>query len=250
MITLKSRDEITAMQIGGGILKRVLKEVVAEVKDGITTRELDSLADILIQKYGGYPGFKHVQGYKYATCICVNEQLVHTEPSARILKKGDVVTIDAGVYYEGLHTDSAETVIVENVHDVVKINFLNAGKEAVKKAITLARPGNYIGNISQKLEEIITGSGYFVVNELTGHGVGRELHEDPLIPGFVDGDIEKTPKIKPGMTLAIEIIYSMGTNRISYEKGSKWSIKTRDNSLGACFEHTIAILEKNTLILT
>lgn len=247
---LKSEEEIKAMQIGGGILKRVINEVLALVTPGITTKELDIKAETLIKKYGGEPGFKRVKGYKYATCMCVNEQVVHTEPSGRVLKNGDVLTIDAGVYYAGLHTDSAETVIVGATDNKAIITFLGTGKLAVKYAIQEAKIGNHIGHISQKLGEIITGGGYQVVHELTGHGVGRELHEDPFIPGFLDRDVTKTPKIKAGMTLAIEVIYAMGIGQITSEAGLNWSLKTKDNSIGACFEDTIAVTRENTLILT
>lgn len=250
MITIKSTEEIKSMQVGGNILKRVLAETISLVRPGITTAELDKATETRIEKYGGMPGFKRVKGYSYATCICVNEQVVHTEPSDRVLKNGDVVTIDAGVYYNGLHTDSADTVIVGKPRDDKLIKFLQTGKHAVEEAIKEAKVDNHIGHISAKLEEIITKNGYFIIKELTGHGVGRELHEDPLIPAYLDRDIAKTPKISEGMTLAIEVIYSMGTSHIVSEKGEKWSLKTKDDSIGACFEDTIAITKESTLILT
>lgn len=250
MITIKSDAQIALMQRGGDILRRVLDEVVEQVRPGVTTAELDALADSLIVKYGGAPGFKRVKGYKHATCMCVNEQLVHTPPSKRVLLEGDVLTIDAGVYYGGLHTDSAETVLVGQQNDPVKLKFLETGKKAVSEAIKMAVVGNYIGHISQKLEEILTSGGYYVVRELTGHGVGKELHEDPMIPGFLDRAIERTPRIKAGMTLAVEVIYAMGTDKMVNDRPDNWSIKTRDNSIGACFEDSIAVLNKSTLILT
>lgn len=246
--TLKSAQEIAIMQHGGAILHTVLADIVGFVKVGMTTNQVNSRIEEHITSLGGEPGFKRVKGYHWGSCICVNEQIVHTPPSERIIEDGDVVTIDAGVYYQGLHTDSATTVQVGK-KDAKVTHFLDTGKAALKKALAQAVVGKRLGHISQAFEDTIEKAGFSIVRELTGHGVGYELHEDPYIPCFVRGDIEKTLLLRPGMTLALEVMYSMGGRKIVEEEGG-WSLKTADNSITATFEHSIAITEKRTLILT
>jgi methionyl aminopeptidase len=176
--------------------------------------------------------------------------VVHTPPTKRILKDGDVLCIDIGAYYKGFHTDHAITVVVGNETTPEIEKFLQVGKEALQLAIEQAVIGKRIGHISEAIEKKVTGAGYTIMRQLTGHGVGHELHEDPFIPGYLSKSIEKTMKLKPGMVLAIEVIYSMGSGEIAYEEGQEWSIITEDKSMSACFEHTVAITDKNTLVLT
>lgn len=249
-VHLKTDQEIKIMAEGGAILKKIFKEILSQVIPGITTLEIEKKVEALLKKYGVEASFKKVKNYSWATCICINEQIVHTPPSGRILKTGDLVTIDLGVYHKGYHTDSATTICLSSPIDSEKAKFLQVGKEALQKAIKKAVIGARIGDISQGINNIVTKNGYFIVHELVGHGVGRELHEEPMIPGFLDQPINKTLEIKKGMVLAIEVIYSMGTEEIAYEKDSNWSIITADSSLSACFEHTIAVLDEKPLILT
>jgi len=236
------------MAKAGSILRTVLKEVPQSIKAGVTTNAVNTLVDDRIRELGGEPGFKKVKGYDWATCICINEQIVHTPPSERIIKEGDVVTVDAGVYMNGYHTDSAITVQVPPHTPEVSI-FLETGRKALNKAVKQAIVGKHIGNISQIFEETIETAGYSIIPELTGHGVGKDLHEDPYVPCFLDRPIEKTIRLKKGMTLAIEVMYAMGQEEIEYEADG-WSLRTSDMSVTACFEHTVAIRENKPFILT
>ncbi len=250
MIHLKTEEEIAIMKEGGKRLSQVMRELMPQIKPGIKTEAIDKEAERLIRRQGGEPSFKKVKGYFWTTCLPVNEQVVHTPPSARILKQGDVLTVDIGMYYRGFHTDYADTIIVGNKTDDKKNRFLQAGKEALYKSIEQAKVGNRIGDISAAIEKEIYGHGYFILKELTGHGIGRELHEDPYIFGYRARPKEKTAVIRPGLVIAVEVIYSMGTEEITYEKGDDWSIVTADGSLAACFEHTIAVTDDKTAILT
>lgn len=249
---LKSEKEIKIMKEGGKRLRKIASFLIKLIKPGIKTQEIDYLAEKLIKKFGGYPSFKMVSGYHWSTCISVNEQIVHTPPSSRTIKEGDLVTLDMGMYYQGYHTDWATTVIVGKIFDQSIKKFLETGKSALKKAILKAKAGNRLGEICLTIqEEIEKKNHYFVIRELTGHGVGKKLHEDPFIPGYLDKPIEKTPVIKAGMTLAVEVIYSQKPTAIKYEdKNNHWSLVTENGCLSACFEHTIAVLKNRTLILT
>jgi len=249
MIDLKSEEEIKKMEEGGKRLRAIVDELIKIVKPGITTWEIEEIAERLIKKSGGYPAFKKVKNYFWSVCTPVNEEIVHTPPKKEVrLKEGDLLTVDIGLLYQGYNTDYAETMIVGK--DVNHLSdFLEAGKRALKKAIEVALVGNYVGDISFAIEKEIKASGYTVIRDLVGHGIGKELHEDPFIPGFFEGERDKTPRLVEGMTLAIEVIYSQGSDQIKYKKNDGWTIVTADGSLAACFETTVAILEKKTLIL-
>lgn len=250
MITYKSAAEIEIMRIGGEKLKAVMKQLVPHIKAGITTKELNKIAEDLIREQGADISFNKVEGYKWAVCVPINEQVVHTPPTKRVLKDGDVLTVDIGAYFKGFHTDHAITVVVGGKSTPEIDKFLQVGREALDLAIAQAKVGNRIGHISQAIEEKVVGAGYTIMKQLTGHGVGTELHEDPFIPGFLSKPVEKTMKLKAGMVLALEVIYSMGSGDIAYEEGQDWSIITADKSMSACFEHTVALTDKNTLVLT
>lgn len=250
MIKLKTEEEITVMAESGKRLKAVVKELLPLIRAGITTLDIDKKAEELIKKQGGDSSFKTVPGYLFSTCLTVNEQIVHTKPCNRVLKDGDVLTLDIGMLYRGWHTDYAITKVVGGESKDEKINkFLKIGENTLYLAIKEAKIGNRLGAISQVIEREIKGNGYFIIKELTGHGIGKKLHEDPYVFGFVERPIDKTLLIKNGLVIAIEIIYAMGTEEMVYEKDN-WSIMTKDRSLSACFEHTIAITEKGPIILT
>lgn len=250
MIDLKTDQEIQIMSEGGKRLKKVVDVLLQKIKVGITTEEIDNLAENLIIKEGGEPSFKKVEGYHWATCLPINEQVVHTPPSKRKLKRGDVLTLDIGMYYQGYHTDYATTFVAGDFFDKKIEEFLKTGKIALEKAIGQAKVGNRLGDISLTIEKEIEGKGYFVMRELTGHGIGKSLHEEPYVLGYLDRPKEKTMKIKLGLTIAIEVIYSLGTRKIAYENNDYWSIISQDRTLTACFEKTIAVTEKKTLVLT
>lgn len=249
MIHLKSDVEIGIMSEGGRRLRKVVDELRQIIKAGITTEQIDIEAETLIKKRGGEPSFKRVPGYKWSTCLPVNEQIVHTPPSDRKLIDGDIVTLDIGMYYKGFHTDYADTVAIGTI-DKETEKFLRIGKNTLNSAIKFAECNRKLGDISKEIEKHIVSNGYCIIKELTGHGIGRELHEDPYVPGFLDRPINKTQIIKPGLVIAIEVIYAASTNKMIYETGSDWSIRTDDKSLSACFEHTVAITNIKSFILT
>ncbi len=247
---VKTPEELAIMQEAGVRLRRVMRALVPQVIAGKTTAQVDLLAQELILQEGGAPGFKRVKGYSWATCLPINNQAVHTPPGPRVIKDGDLLTIDIGLYLEGFHTDHAVSLVVGGEADPKIKAFLEAGKRALKAGIRAAHAGNYIGDISEALEDAIYGAGYKVLKSLTGHGIGRALHEAPIVPAFVDRPRDRTPRLERGLTLAIEVIYSTSCEEIAYEDAQKWSIVTGDGSLAACFEHTIAISDKNPVILT
>lgn len=238
------------MEEGGRKLRAVVKELLSRIKEGVATKEIDHWAEELIRAKGGESSFKKVSGYHWSICSSVNEQVVHTPPSNRVLHQGDIFTLDIGMFYQGFHTDFATTWIIGKAKDPKHEAFLSVGKQTLTKALVVVKKDNYIGHVSQVIEQEITKQGYFIMKQLTGHGIGRDLHEEPAVLGFIDKAIEKTYRIRPGLVIAVEVIYSMGTEEIIYEKDEPWSIATKDGSLSACFEHTIAVTDTNTIILT
>jgi methionyl aminopeptidase len=255
MIHLKTEKEIEIMRIGGKILAEVLGEVMKNVKVGVSELELDQMAEKLILEKGGEPGFKKVEGYGNTICISTNDVVVHGIPTKYRLKEGDKVGIDCGVYYKGFHTDMAQTTKVKSQNSKIKSldevdKFLEIGEEAMWEGIKAAKLGNRIGDISKTIQEIVEGQGYSVVRSLIGHGVGRELHEDPEVPGFLSGSILRTPLLKEGMVIAVEVIYNMGKSEVVYGNKDGWTIKTKDGSLSGLFERTIAITCNGPVVVT
>jgi len=250
MIHYKTEEEIKIMSEGGKKLKQILKRLIKFVKPGITTLAIENEAQRLIKEEKAEVSFDKVEGYQFATCLPVNEQIVHTPPSERVLKKGDLLTIDIGLYHQGFHTDCAKTMVVGEEEKSEIKRFLDTGREALKKAIEKIKVGGYLGEASKAIETIIKKNSYFVIKKLTGHGIGKDLHEDPFVFGFLDRPLEKTLKIKPGLVLAVEVIYSMGTEEMVFEKDNDWSIVTKDGSLSACFEKTVAVTKNGVFILT
>lgn len=252
MISLKNDKEIQAMVEGGEILGQVLKKTLDFVKPGITKIELDKIAEEEILKKGGKPSFKMVRGYHWTSCITVNSEVVHGIPNNYKIKAGDNVGLDLGIFYKGFNTDTSWSILVPGgpkKDEEIKKKFLQVGEKALSAAIKKAVPGNYIGQISQEIQNQVEGGGYHVVRELTGHGVGKILHEDPSIPGYLDQNYQKTVKIVSGMTLAIEIIYTLGKPDIVLEADG-WTIATKDGKISALFEGTVAVGPNGPLILT
>lgn len=253
MIHIKTPKEIDTMRKGGKILAETLFEVLRHAKPGVTELELDALAEKLIRSQGGEPGFKRVPGYHHATCVSTNDVVVHGIPTNYTLKEGDIIGVDCGVYLEGFHTDMSETVIVggEEYADEKLQNFLDTGKKALNLAIEQVKPGNRIGHISRAIQVLVEGAGYSIVRELIGHGVGRELHEEPEVPGYLKGKIEKTPLLREGMVIAIEVIYNMGKKEVEYSgNGDNWTIVTADGGLSGLLERTVAVTKDGYEILT
>ena len=267
MINIKTKEEIEIMKHAGKILAEVLFEVLKNAKPGVTELELDGLAEKLILEKGAEPAFKRVEGYKHTICVSTNEVVVHGIPTDYKLKEGDILGIDCGVFYKGFNTDMAETLRVSTqnsrqrrgspkaaklkAQNYDKIDrFLEIGKKALKEGIKQAKEGNRVGNISKSIQDIVESEGYSVVRSLVGHGVGKELHEEPEVPGFLVGKIEDTPLLKQGMTIAVEVIYNMGKSELVYSNDDGWTISTKDGSMSGLFERTIAITGKEPLILT
>ena len=250
MIDDKTRKKIEVMRRAGVMLGEVLQEVLTAVKPGISEIELDRLAESLILEKGGEPGFKKVEGYQHTICVSTNNVVVHGIPKDRILEDGDIIGIDCGVYLEGYHTDMAETVVVGKNTDEALKQFLRVGKKAMYEAIRQAKVGHRVGHISREMQEIIESGGYSVVRSLVGHGVGKELHEAPEIPGYLEREIRKTPILEFGMTIAIEAIYNMGKNGVTYDGSDDWTISTEDGSLAGLFERTILITEEGPELIT
>lgn len=254
MIPIRTSGQIEVMREGGKRLAEVFGQVLAKVKPGIKLSELDQLAETLIKKQKGKPSFKMVKGYHWATCINVNQGVVHGIPGNYQIKVNDIVGLDMGMFFGGVHTDMARTVLVTGKNQrkasQTKIkNFLKFGERALREAIKAARVGKRIGHISQMIENQIRKAGFSPVKVLTGHGVGKKLHEEPQIPCFLKTEIKKTPLIKPGMSLAIEVIYTQGSPRLVLGEDN-WTIETADGSLAGLFEDTVIVTKKKPLTLT
>lgn len=245
--TFKSPEEIALMAEGGEKLVRVLRTVLAQVRPGVNTFELNRLAEEEIARLKGECSFKKVPGYHWATCIGLNEGVVHGIPSKdKIIKTGDLVKVDLGIVWKNFHTDMATTV---EVGSSKRSSFLQAGKKALAKAIAVSVVGNRVGDISLTIEETITEAGFTPVKVLTGHGIGRILHEDPMIPGVLKGEIKNTPLLETGMTLAIEVIYNEKGAEVVLESDG-WTISTKNGRISGLFEKTIAITKNGPLVLT
>lgn len=256
MIDSKTENEIELMVAGGKILADVMTTVLEQVQPGVSELELDRLAEKLIVQKGAEAAFKRVKGYRHTICTSTNDIVVHGIPTDYKFKEDDVVGIDCGVFYKGFNTDMAETVKVQSAKCKVKSSdggidrFLETGKKALEEAIEQAKPGNRVGHISKTIQDIVEGAGYSVVRSLVGHGVGKNLHEEPEVPGFLVGSINATPELVEGMTIAIETIYNMGKPDVVYGSDDGWTIKTKDGSLSGVFERTIAITKEGRKVLT
>ena len=250
-ISLKTPQEIAVMAEGGKKLAEILEEVLEKVEPGLSTGEIDSWIEDGIISVGGEPSFKTVPHYHWSSCVGLNEEVVHSIPKKdKILKEGDLLKIDLGMLWQGFHSDLSWTIECQKTEDGrQKTEFLEVGKRALEEAIKVAVPGNRVGHISQKIQEVIEGAGYQPVKILTGHGIGRQLHEEPLIPGILQEELVKTPKLVPGMTLAIEVIYDSGSGEVVLENDG-WTVSTRDGKIAGLFEKTIAITGSGPLILT
>jgi methionyl aminopeptidase len=247
-IKIKTPEEIQIMAEGGKKLARVKKGLAEAVKAGVTALDIENLAVKLVKEEGAEGSFNKVSGYSWLTCISVNEGLVHGIPTKDLVfKEGDLVSIDVGLYYKGFHTDTSITVGINPSPENKK--FLNIGINALEKSIARARVGNYIYDISEAIETTIEGAGYTTIKALVGHGVGRELHEDPQIPCFVPGRITDSPKIEPGMVLAIEVMYAAGSDKVHILEDG-WTIAMRDGKMSGLFEESVAITPKGAIVLT
>ncbi|MBO8172785.1 MAG: type I methionyl aminopeptidase [Bacillaceae bacterium] len=246
MIICKSQRELEIMREAGRLVALTHQELARSIQAGITTRELDDLAEKFIRKNGGKPSFKGYGGFPGSICTSVNEELVHGIPGKKKLQDGDIISIDIGVEVEGYHGDSAWTYTVGDVKPETE-RLLKVTEESLYRGLEQAKPGARLSNISHAIQTYVEAEGFSIVREYVGHGIGRNLHEDPQIPNF--GPPERGPRLKPGMVLAIEPMVNAGQRHVRTLEDN-WTVVTVDGSMCAHYEHTIAITDEGYEILT
>ena len=248
MIELKSPDEIEAMARSGAIVGALFGELEGRVEPGASTGDLDALAEEFIRSHeGAVPIFKGLYGFPGAVCISVNREVVHGIPSQeRLLQEGDLVSIDVGVKLDGWCSDSARTFTVGEVSDEAR-SLTETTRRALDAAIEAAQPASHVGDIGAAVEGVVEGTGYHIIQDLVGHGVGRDVHESPQVPNR--GEPGAGPLLRPGLVVAIEPMIAVGTSRIR-TLDDRWTVVTVDGSLSAHFEHTVAITGEGPRILT
>ncbi len=250
MIPLKTKAQIKILKEGGQRLALVMKEALLLIKPGLSLLDLNQEIEKLILKNGGKPSFKMVPDYYWTSCLNVNQGVVHGIPNDYRLKEGDFLSLDIGSFFKGFHTDMSRTIKVSRERGKFQDDeFLKVGRRALKKAIKMARAGNYVGHLSQAIEKELRGAGLSPIEALTGHGVGRKLHEAPPIPCLLVGPVKSTPKLKAGMVLAIEVIYAQGSPELVLATDN-WTIETADGKLAGLFEDTVVIQAGEPLVLT
>jgi methionyl aminopeptidase len=247
VIILKSREEIDRMRRAGRITAQARDRAVAAVRPGISTRELDAIAERSMRDAGATPSFKGYRGFPASICASVNEEVVHGIPGDRVLQEGDLVSIDVGAIWEGFHGDSAVTVFVAEPPSGEAEKLVRVTQESLEAGIAQLRSGNRLSDVSHAVQQIVEGAGLSVVREYVGHGIGRALHEDPQIPNY--GPPGRGPEIRPGLVVAIEPMVNLGDWQTVLLE-DHWTVVTADGSLSAHFEHTIAVTDDGPEILT
>ena len=246
MINIRTPQEIEIMRQNNRLVAHVLQKLKGAIKPGITTVELDQLAERAIREAGATPAFKGYRGYPASLCVSINEEVVHGIPGPRRLQEGEIVSLDVGVYRNGYYGDAAITVPVGNVSEQAT-RLLEITQQALAKGIEQATHGNRLLDISHAIQSWVESLGFSVVRDFVGHGIGRALHEDPQVPNF--GPPHQGPRLRPGMVLAIEPMINVGTWRVKILEDG-WTVVTADKSLSAHFEHTIAISDGEPDILS
>jgi methionyl aminopeptidase len=246
MIILKSKSEIDKMRVACRVVAEVLKDLIHEVRSGVSTLELDAIAERGIRARGAIPAFKGYRGFPNTLCVSVNEQVVHGIPSKRRLKEGEIVGLDLGAKWDGYYGDAAVTVPVGHVAPTAQ-SLLITAEEALRIGINEVRPGKHLSDISHAIQSYAEAHGYSVVRAFVGHGIGTALHEEPQVPNF--GPPGRGPRLKVGMVLAIEPMVNVGDADVEILEDG-WTVVTADGQLSAHFEHTVAITEEGPQILT
>lgn len=246
MITLKKNDEIEKMRESGRIVAGALARAAEAVRPGLTTGELDALVEEYIRSKGAEPSFKGYSGYPASICASVNDQVVHGIPGDRILRDGDIISIDVGALKDGFHGDSAVTLPVGDIGPEVR-RLLDVTRGALGLGIEQARPGNRLSDISHAIQREVEANGFSVVRKLVGHGIGRRMHEEPQIPNY--GKPGRGVELKDGMVLAIEPMVNAGGYDVRVLEDD-WTVVTADHTLSAHFEHTVAVRESGPDVLT
>jgi methionyl aminopeptidase len=242
----KSEDQIRRQREAGRITGMTLTALRNAAKEGVSTRDLDRIAEDTIISLGGCPAFKGLYGYPHTLCTAINEEVVHGFPNRRRLHAGDIIGMDVGAIYEGMYADSAITVGIGEVSPEAE-KIMRVTEEALWKGIAMARAGNRLGDISHAVQAHVEANGFSVVRDYVGHGVGEALHEPPQIPNF--GEPGTGPLLVPGMTLAIEPMVNVGGYEVKV-LGNQWTVVTRDRSLSAHFEHTVLVTDGDPEVLT
>lgn len=246
MIVLKSRDEVEKLRAANRVVAQTLRRLSEIISDGITTIDLDRIAEETIRSHGASPAFPTVPGYSHTLCVSINEEVVHGIPGKRRVNGGDIVSIDCGVILDGFFGDHAWTFPVGKVSDEAK-SLMAAGEEALNRGIAAAVVDNRLHDISAAIETAATAAGYSVVRDYVGHGIGRALHEDPQVPNF--GTPGTGMKLRRGLVLALEPMLNAGTHEVEVLSDG-WTVVTRDRKLSAHFEHVVAIMEKGPEVLS
>ncbi|MGH2576205.1 MAG: type I methionyl aminopeptidase [Actinomycetota bacterium] len=248
MIILKSPDEVAKMRVAGSIVAETIDAVLAAVEPGVSTADLDVVAEAFIMEREATPSFKGYRGFPASICASLNEEVVHGIPSPkRILKEGDVLSLDFGAIWDGYHADSAVTVFVGEPPSAEAEKLVRVTEEALEAGISQIRPGGRLSDISHAVQQVVEGAGFSVVREYVCHGVGRSLHEDPQIPNY--GLPGRGPELRPGLVVAVEPMVTMGDWKTRV-LADDWTVVTADRSLAAHFEHTIAVTEDGREVLT
>jgi len=245
-IGIKSKKEIAILRDAGKILALIIQELKCSLKSGMTTKDIDVKSENLMAKYGVMPAFKGYRGFPATVCVSVNEEVVHGIPSEKILKDGDIVSLDAGIIYRDYYSDMAVTVGIGKIGSGLE-KLLNVTRESLEDGIHQARVGNRLSDISHAVQKKVETNGFSVVRDFVGHGIGRYLHEDPEIPNF--GNPHQGPVLEEGMVFAIEPMVNIGDWRTKILSDG-WTVITFDQKPSAHFEHTIVILKKGPEILT
>lgn len=247
MIELKSPREIELMREAGRIVAAVLRELASALRPGITTADLDRLAERLIREAGAEPAFKGYQGFPASICTSINDEVVHGIPSPRrVIRDGDVVSIDVGARYHGYHGDSAATFAVGAVSAEAR-RLLEVTRRSLEAGIAAARPGHRVGDVGHAVQQVVEAAGFSVVRDYAGHGIGRAMHEDPQVPNY--GRPGTGLRLRPGLVLAIEPMVNAGGPAVRTDPDG-WTVRTVDGSLSAHFEHTVLITEGEPEVLT
>ena len=245
-INIKSEREIQLMRESCKILAKVHDELGKFIKPGITTADINKYGDELIRSFGCVPNFLNYEGYPASICVSVNEEVVHGIPGKRVIKEGDIVSLDAGLIYKGYHSDAARTYAVGEVSEECS-KLMEVTKQAFFEGIKMAKAGNHLFDISNAIDDYVSQFGYGIVRELVGHGIGTKLHEEPQIPTF--RQLRHGPRLMPGMTLAIEPMINMGRADVEWLEDD-WTVVAEDGLPSAHYENTILITEGEPEILT
>jgi methionyl aminopeptidase len=246
MIELKTDREIEIIRNNGKILARTLKLVEEHVRPGTKTRELDRLAEDFITQQGAYPAFKGYRGFPSSICVSIDEEVVHGIPGERVLKRGQIVSVDVGVLKDGYYADAARTYSIGEIPKESR-RLIDITREALNQALDEVREGRHLSDISHVIQSFVERNGFSVVRDLVGHGIGKKMHEEPQIPNF--GEPGQGVVLKRGMVFAIEPMVNAGSWEID-TRDDHWTIVTRDGSLSAHFEHTVAVTENGAEVLT